>query len=131
MIPFQNQKHLENSLKLSVVAAFPRCDACRSSRKESVLMSGVLPDFFIDHLLVSLAAQWLFLTADNAKEEDDEEEEQAARQHQTDNHYEKNPQNINQHPLVVLLSSSMLKRYLDFVWVTGTPCCDRLRWTVL
>lgn len=41
---------------------------------------------------------------------------------------------LNQHSfgtLVRLQFNCLLKHYLDFLWVTGTPCCDRLRWRVL
>lgn len=33
--------------------------------------------------------------------------------------------------LVRLRFKCLRKHYLDFRWVTGTPCCDRLRWRAL
>lgn len=75
------------SSKLIVIAAVPRREACRSSREELVLLSRFLSDFLVDHMLVSPAADWIFLPANNAEEEGDNEEEQTASHHQTDDDF--------------------------------------------
>lgn len=83
----KQSKSSPRTLEFIVIAAVPRRDVCRSSRKELVLLSGFLADFLVDHMVISPVAVWLLLPTNNGKKEDDEEEEQTTRHCQTDDHF--------------------------------------------
>lgn len=54
--------------------------------EEPALLSGVLPSFLVDHMVVSLAAHWLILPANDDEQGDDEEQQQRGGDHQADDH---------------------------------------------
>lgn len=130
-------KRAGQSSKFVVIAALPRCKAGRSPRKDFMLLSGILPDFLVDHMMVSLVVHWLFVPTQNAEKDHDDDEEQASSCSQDGDYLWKCEKECKHGAKLFILLNVLhvlvwrAHVYLSLLEGADTLCPCRLRWRAL